>query len=102
MFSFDDYMKRYRDMPFAPWADAAAEGQAVRDAFAVLIDALERCGEQDMRTDDVMAALAFLEGRTGKSWHARRFRAALDCEQPELRWQKARTALQGLAVQFGG
>ena len=81
MFSFDDYMKRYRDMPFAPWADAAAEGQAVRDAFAVLIDALERCCEQDMRTDDVMAAL--------------------DCEQPELRWQKARTALQGLAVQLG-
>lgn len=88
-------------MPFAPWADEAAERQAINDALAVLADALDRCREQDMRTDEVMAALVFLERRSAKAWPVRNFRKALGCDHPDGRWQNANAALNGIRRQFG-
>ncbi len=88
-------------MPFAPWADEAAERAAVRDALGILADALVRCRDEDMRTEEVMAVLEFLEPRIAKPAFVRNFRNALNCEEPYSRWQNANAALNGIRRQFG-
>ncbi len=43
------------------------------DALAVLDDALKRCATEDMRTDEVSAALAVLQARSTERWPFEQF-----------------------------
>ena len=63
---------------FGWWADDTADTFGRRDALAILRDAVERCGEQDMRTSDVSAALAYLEAIGTRQRAFIDFRAGLD------------------------
>ncbi len=61
MFS-DPYRRMYREMAFAS-GDEGVEHQARKDALRILADAADRCAEQDMQTDEVKAALDYLQLR---------------------------------------
>lgn len=94
MFS-DVYRKAYREMAFPSGDDAHVERPARRDALAVLRDAADRCMEQDMQTDDVRAALDFLQSRVTGSWMTERFWRAL--HHPDI-WSRRQIALAELRV----
>ncbi|MEM7492308.1 MAG: hypothetical protein AAF296_02940 [Pseudomonadota bacterium] len=98
---FSAYRDIWRGCAFGHWTDGAAEDAALNHAFQALQDVLDRCAEQDMRTEDTMAVLDALEG-TGraKGWCSQ-FRRALDCDTPHGRWQNVNAALNGLRRQFG-
>ena len=67
MFS-DPYRKAYYGMAFPGGDDSAFLVPARRDALNVLRDAADRCWEQDMRTEEVHAALDFLKTELGRDW----------------------------------
>lgn len=94
MFS-DPYRRMYREMAFATGDDAFVEVPARRDALRVLRDAADRCGEQDMRTPEVRAALDFLKCRSARSDLLERFWRALS--YPDL-FERRRVALTELRV----
>jgi hypothetical protein len=62
-----------------------------RNAFMVLIDALNRCRDEDIRTPEVFAALECLESRARIKWPFDQFRRSMDIHDshgdPEGRWQ---------------
>jgi hypothetical protein len=70
----------------------------VTKALAVLIEGLERCRDQDMRTSDVFEALDFLAGRTMQKWPFDQFRSALDLPTDEGRWQNLNASLNGIKL----
>lgn len=76
MFS-DPYRRMYREMAFASGDDAFVEVPARRDALRVLKDAADRCQEQDMRTEEVRAALDFLKRGSGRPGIFERYWTAL-------------------------
>lgn len=47
------------------------------DALTILEDAHRRCGEEDMRTAEVFAALTHLEAQASETWPFDQFRHAL-------------------------
>jgi hypothetical protein len=61
--------------------------------LAVLVDAVARCRNEDMRTREVDTALSFLEDRTRATRAFEQFRSALDKENEEDRCQALVTAL---------
>jgi hypothetical protein len=67
----------------------------VSAALDVLVDALDRCRTEDMRTTEVFAALDFLETPATAKWPFEQFRNALDDSNEEGRWQNS---TQGLLV----
>jgi hypothetical protein len=81
---------------FRLWADECAPARLQREALAVLADAAGRCAEQDMRTPEVIAALAFLEGQLLRPALCRRFRAALETPDSCARAAAVQSALKGL------
>ena len=95
MFS-DPYRKAYREMAFASGEDSYVEAPARRDALAVLRDAADRCWEQDMRTDEVRAALDFLK-RGGGEFMCERFWKALHYHDPMDRRRLALAELRVIA-----
>ena len=56
-------------------------------AMAVLSDAFARCRGEDMRTQEVFAALDTLGRLVNLDWPFNQFREALDTENEEGRWQ---------------
>jgi hypothetical protein len=76
MFS-DPYRRAYREMAFPPRDDTHIEQLGRRDALRVLRDAADRCQEQDMRTDEVRAALDFVKRRCAYEALFERFWKAL-------------------------
>lgn len=98
MFSRDQFDK----VPyFGQWADDAAEDRLVRDALAVLRDAAGRCADQDVRTDELAAALAFLERRLVRPALCSTFRTALDLRDPLARYNAVRAAYNAIARAVG-
>jgi hypothetical protein len=94
MFS-DPYRKAYGQMAFASGDDAYVEAPARRDALAVLLDAVQRCWEQDMHTEEVRDALDFLGSRVGGTWMTDRLWKAL--HHPDV-GSRRRVALAELRV----
>ena len=45
-----------------------------KHALAVLVDAVDRCREEDMRTPEVLASLELLARRTSTRWPFERFK----------------------------
>ena len=94
--------RQYRGSAFTGhWAGRALREQAINEALKILTDAFERTIDQDMRTEEVFDALAFLEGEGGKAWPFRSFRQALDNQDPRSRWQNVNAALNGIRGVFG-
>lgn len=98
MFSSDD---QDRVQYFGPWADGAASSRLQRDALAVLRDAAERCGDQDMRTREVQEALNFLERQMVRPALCARYRAALDQRDRMTRAMVVREALHAIVRGLG-
>ena len=70
---------------FGQWADETADAFGTRDALTVLRDAADRCGDEDMRTAEVLAALAYLAGIASRGEAFVAFRRGLDLPDPETR-----------------
>ena len=93
---------QYRGSAFTgPWAGTSIREQAIDEALKILTDAFERTIDQDMRTEEVFDALAYLEGEGGKAWPFQSFRQALDNQDPRSRWQNVNAALNGIRREFG-
>ena len=76
---------------FGMWAEETADSFGQRDALAVLQAAVESCIEEDMRTPQVMAALAYLSATATRQGAFDGFRRGLDFQDPTARY----TALLG-------
>ncbi len=70
---------------FGHWSDATADAFGGRDALAVLRDAALRCADEDMRTPEVKAALAFLIGIASRREAFARFWQSLGISDPTTR-----------------
>lgn len=93
MFSFDDIDR----VPyFGEWAGDSGTARLQRDALAVLADAAMRCAEQDMRTPEVKAALAYLERHMVRPALCGTFRAALNLRDPLARASAAHNACKAI------
>ena len=83
------------------------DAAAARNALAVLVDALDRCRAEDMRTPAVMVALDVLGGDSSVTWPYEQFRRALDYGQAETssqaegRWQNVNASLNAVRRAFG-
>ncbi len=102
------FSKRYEGVKdFGVCAEDHADRYGIRDALDVLEDALALCREQDMRTDDVRAALSYLERMAPRRWPFVQFRQALDLQvqgsmnTPEARRQGLAVALRAIRRSFG-
>jgi hypothetical protein len=65
-------------------------------ALDMLVDALDRCRDEDMGTARVFAALDFLQLRADQKWPFDQFRRALDTDNEEGRWQNLNASLNGI------
>lgn len=81
---------------FGHWAEETADDFGTRDALAVLRVAVERCAEEDMRTAEVMAALAYLEPLATRGGAFRAFRAGLGLPDPASRLVAVLAAYEGI------
>lgn len=86
---------------FGLWAEESADRYGTRDALELLATALERCGDEDMRTSDTMAALEFLAYNKPRLHPFADFRAALTIQHPEERYQRLQRALYAIRRQCG-
>lgn len=81
---------------FGHWAEGPAEVLGRRDALAILADAVGRCGDQDMRTADVKAALEYLKRSATRQGPLDHFRRSLDLVDPENRMQSVTVAYEAI------
>jgi hypothetical protein len=65
-------------------------------ALAVLEDAVDRCRDDDVRSDEVFAALEFLAVGGIRGWPAIMFRNSLELTDPEGRWQGLNASLNAV------
>lgn len=86
---------------FGLWAEDAHAHEDRAAALAILHRAAEVCDEQDMRTPEVLEALAALEARATRRGAFRQFRAALAVPDPQARRAAARKALSGIERVLG-
>jgi len=81
---------------FGIWAAESADSWGACDTLGLLRDAVLRCVEEDMRKDNVWAALDFLSARATRKAAFRDFRKALDAVNPVERYQEARDAYHAI------
>lgn len=86
---------------FGHWADDTADTFGRRDALAILRDAVERCGDQDMRTSDVDTALAYLEAIGTRQRAFADFRLGLGLLDPFERSQAVLCAYRAIVRLLG-
>lgn len=81
---------------FGLWAEEGADAMGARDALNVLRDAVERCRDEDMRTDEVFEALAFLSATATRQGPFASFRRGLDFQEPATRLAALLAAYRGI------
>jgi len=100
-----DFEKKHRDrtngMVFAPYKDRMIADLGRADAMAVLHRAVESTYNEDMRTDEVKAALDYLRRGAVRQAFFDNFWNGLDIQEPKSRWQNLNAALNGICRQFG-
>ena len=79
MFSPD---KTGRVTYFGVWAEESEERRLMAHALEILRSAVADCSEQDVRTDELGQALAFVERHLVRPALVRQFRKALDLPNP--------------------
>lgn len=72
-----------------------------RAAFAVLVAAVDRCIQEDVRTFETFDALNFLAERATRAGPFKAFRTALDMTDPASRWYNVNAALTGIRRNIG-
>ena len=87
----------FESKPKPIWSEHSPGGYARRDALAVLRDAAQRCGNEDVRTPDVLSALAFLRESATRRYVYGRFLRALDIEEAQSRQDAVQMAYEGIA-----
>jgi hypothetical protein len=79
-----DFGAKYRGVKhFGLWAEEASYSCGQQDAFAILADAVKRTPNEDVRTQDLEDALAYLEGYAVRTRPFKDFRDGLTL--PNLR-----------------
>ena len=96
---FSDAYRRVKY--FGHWAEETADAFGGRDALAVLRDAADRCGEEDMRTAHVTAALAFLAASATRQGAFDDFRRGMDIPDPQTRSQAVLEAYTAISRVLG-
>lgn len=89
-----DFASKHRHVKyFGVWAEETADEYGKAEAFHILVDAVARCVDEDMRKDDVYAALNYLEKSSTKVWIFQQFRLGLCQPDPVERCRKLRNHL---------
>jgi hypothetical protein len=86
---------------FGLWAEESADDWGASDALGLLRDAVLRCVEEDMRKDEIWAALDYLSARTTRKASFRSLRKAMDVENPVERYNAARAAYHTIGQAIG-
>jgi hypothetical protein len=86
---------------FGVWAEESAGRFGVRDALGVLQHAVSRCVDEDVRTEDVFAALEFLEAHVARRWPLDQFRRGLETTDPYSRTHALSVAIRALRRSCG-
>lgn len=92
----DEWKRIYSNMAFPMGREDFIDGQARAGALAVLAEAADRCGDRDMRTAELLDALAYLHTVTTRPDALRRFRRALDIAAPVERFHQVAAALKSI------
>lgn len=87
---------------FGMWAEETADSFGQRDALAVLQAAVKNCIEEDMRSPEVMAALAFLAASATRQGAFNSFRRGLDFQDPKARYTALLASFRGICRVLGG
>lgn len=81
-----DFAQKYLGVVhFGLWAEEGADGLGNRDAFNILKDAAKRAYSEDVRSDSLDQALAYLERYAVRKRPFEDFRKALKAEDPVQR-----------------
>jgi hypothetical protein len=67
---------------FGLWADETRSQEQARQALVVLADAIARCVDDDVRSEELDAVLDWVERRSVRRNPVDRFRSALEVEHP--------------------
>jgi hypothetical protein len=86
---------------FGLWAKESADDWGASDALGLLRDAVLRCVEEDMRKDEIWAALDYLSKRATRKASFQSFKKALDVENPVERYNAARDAYHAIGNAVG-
>jgi hypothetical protein len=98
-----DFSSKYRGVTyFGLNCEEAADAYGMRDAFDVLLDALKRTMEEDVRGSEVNDALDFLSAFAKREQPCKLFRDALAITDPMQRVHAARHALVRIRLACGG
>ena len=97
----EQHRKKWEGMVFAPYSGDMIAGAARDDALAVLEDAAGRCLDEDTRSQEVTAALAYLKARATRGGFFDQFASALDIHSPDARWQNVNAAMNGICRVLG-
>lgn len=81
---------------FGVWAEEAEARRLLAHALEILRSAVADCIEQDVRTDELGQALAFVERHLVRPALVRRFRKALDVPDPMERAAATRQAYEAI------
>lgn len=81
---------------FEIWAEEAEERRFLAHALEILRSAVADCSEQDVRTDELGQALAFVERHLVRPALVRRFHKALDVPDPMERAAATRQAYEAI------
>lgn len=90
------------NLPFRSDADEFDRLHERGHSLAVLRDAVERCQDEDMRTDEVLAALEYLRGCIKRVSCINSFRQSLDIQNPIQRYQAANFSLKAIVCKVQG
>ena len=93
MFSSND---PHKPVYFGLWAEEPEDKRKISDALAVLRHAAGACADRDMRSDELKAALAFLEKRMVRPALCGHYRSSLDLKDPLARAAAVRAACEAI------
>ncbi len=90
-----DYSEKYRNVTFfGIWAEEYADDYGRRDAWEIIRDALKRTKDEDVKSDELEAALCFLERYKDRKRPYQDFRKALNIHDPNERYWAMKDAMQ--------
>lgn len=93
-----DFSDKYRGVVyFGLWAEEGADLLGKRDAWEVLKDAINRTINEDVRSENLNAALNYLENQAAHKKAIKDFRGALNISLPMERYRVMADAMQKIS-----
>ncbi|MEL6324290.1 MAG: hypothetical protein AAFQ84_08695 [Pseudomonadota bacterium] len=100
--AFEHTRKLYQGAAFtAPWSDGLAARAGVAASLEIVRLAAGKTFDEDMRGEDLDAALSFLGSQGAPEFAVQRFREGLDIQPPEIRFEAVGQALRLIERAFG-